>query len=74
MIKKYFETLPFCHRWLQDIDRKNHEIVLNHLCEKRVLQSYPPLYDALGSYTAHFGHTVLLRPTCKEVVSRGVDY
>jgi len=26
------------------------------------------------SYTAQYEHTILLRPTCKEVVSRGDDY
>jgi len=27
-----------------------------------------------GCYTAQWEHTILLRPTCKEVVSRGEDY
>jgi len=32
----------------------------------------PPF--ALRSMTAQYEHTILLRPTCKEVVSRGEDY
>jgi methionyl aminopeptidase len=27
-----------------------------------------------GCYTAQYEHTIMLRPTCKEVVSRGDDY
>ncbi|KAF7825028.1 methionine aminopeptidase 2B isoform X1 [Senna tora] len=35
---------------------------------------YPPLCDVKGSYVSQFEHTILLRPTCKEVISRGDDY
>ncbi|KAF7101321.1 hypothetical protein CFC21_102689 [Triticum aestivum] len=38
------------------------------------LQPYPPLCDVRGSYVSQFEHTILLRPTCKEVISRGDDY
>jgi hypothetical protein len=37
-------------------------------------QPYPPLCDVKGSYVSQFEHTILLRPTCKEVISRGDDY
>jgi methionine aminopeptidase len=37
-------------------------------------QPYPPLCDVKGCYTAQYEHTLLLRPTCKEVFSRGEDY
>jgi hypothetical protein len=40
----------------------------------RTLQPYPPLCDVKGSYVSQFEHTILLRPTCKEVISRGDDY
>ena len=39
-----------------------------------LLQPYPPLCDVRGSYTAQYEHTIILRPTCKEVLSRGDDY
>ncbi|KAG5530289.1 hypothetical protein RHGRI_025298 [Rhododendron griersonianum] len=39
-----------------------------------LLQPYPPLCDIKGSYVSQFEHTILLRPTCKEVISRGDDY
>ncbi|KAJ7161316.1 methionine aminopeptidase 2-like protein [Mycena crocata] len=47
---------------------------LNHLVAQGIVNDYPPLYDQIGSKTAQFEHTILLRPTCKEVVSRGDDY
>ena len=39
-----------------------------------LVDAYPPLCDIRGCYTAQFEHTIMLRPTCKEVVSRGPDY
>jgi len=47
---------------------------LRELVKEGIVQAYPPLCDVKGSMTAQFEHTVLLRPTCKEVVSRGDDY
>ncbi|THH05231.1 hypothetical protein EW145_g4953 [Phellinidium pouzarii] len=47
---------------------------LHHLVAQGVVQDYPPLCDQKGSMTAQFEHTILLRPTVKEVVSRGIDY
>lgn len=38
------------------------------------LQPLPPRCDVKGSYVSQFEHTILLRPTCKEVISRGDDY
>ncbi len=35
---------------------------------------YERVFLCAGSYTAQFEHTILLRPTCKEVISRGPDY
>ena len=47
---------------------------LKNLCDQGVIIPYPPLVDAKGSYVAQFEHTILLRPTCTEVLSRGDDY
>lgn len=49
-------------------------MALKDLCDKGVVEAYPPLCDVKGSYTAQFEHTIVLRPTCKEVLSRGDDY
>ena len=39
-----------------------------------IVNDYPPLVDQKGCYTAQMEHTIVLRPTCKEVISRGDDY
>ncbi|KAI3622111.1 methionine type [Moniliophthora roreri] len=73
-ITKTFGTLTFCRRHLHRIGETRHLLGLNHLVQQGIVQEYPPLYDQRGSMTAQFEHTVLLRPTVKEVVSRGDDY
>ena len=48
---------------------------LNTLVKEDLVMAYPPLVDPEpGAMTAQYEHTILLRPTCKEVVSRGSDY
>ncbi|KZV87996.1 methionine aminopeptidase 2-like protein [Exidia glandulosa HHB12029] len=73
-IDKNFGTLPFCRRYLDRIGESRYLLALNSLVSQGIVQDYPPLNDIKGSQTAQFEHTILLRPTCKEVVSRGTDY
>lgn len=73
-ISTNFGTLPFCRRYLDRIGESKYLLALNHLVQQGIIQDYPPLCDAIGSMTAQFEHTILLRPTVKEVVSRGDDY
>jgi methionyl aminopeptidase len=73
-IDKHFGTLPFCRRYLDRIGQEKYLLALKNLVESGVVQDYPPLVDSPGSYTAQYEHTILLRPTVKEVVSRGDDY
>ena len=49
-------------------------LALKNLCDNGVVDPCPPLCDIKGCYTAQFEHTILLRPTVKEVISRGDDY
>jgi len=44
------------------------------LVDSGLVNAYPPLVDVPGSYTAQYEHTFVLRPTCKEILSRGDDY
>lgn len=74
VIDKNFGTLAFCRRWLDRLDQSRYLMALKDLCEKGVVAAYPPLCDIKGSFTAQYEHTIILRPTCKEVVSRGDDY
>lgn len=67
-------TLAFCRRWLDDAGQKGYLLGLKELLEADIVNAYPPLCDIKGSYTAQYEHTILLRPTCKEIISRGDDY
>jgi methionyl aminopeptidase len=73
-INKNFGTLPFARRYLDRLGQDKYLLGLRHLVEQGIVQDYPPLCDVKGSYTAQFEHTILLRPTVKEVLSRGDDY
>lgn len=73
-INKNFGTLAFCRRWLDRLGETKYLIALKDLCDKNIVEPYPPLSDIKGCYTAQWEHTLVLRPTCKEVISRGDDY
>lgn len=86
-IDKTFGTLAFCRRWLERPDGGSATVngpqggkqekylgALKNLCDVGIVQPYPPLCDVKGSYVAQYEHTILLRPTCKEVLSRGDDF
>ncbi|XP_041113620.1 methionine aminopeptidase 2-like isoform X2 [Polyodon spathula] len=74
VVNEHFGTLAFCRRWLDRLGETKYLMALKNLCDLGIVDPYPPLCDTKGSYTAQFEHTILLRPTCKEVVSRGDDY
>ncbi|CAF3709445.1 unnamed protein product [Adineta steineri] len=73
-ITKNFGTLAFCRRWLDRLGESKYLLALKGLVDAGIIDPCPPLCDIKGSYTAQFEHTIILRPTCKEVVSRGEDY
>jgi len=73
-IETHFGTLAFCRRWLEDTGESKYLMALKNLCDVGLVRAYPPLCDIKGSFTAQYEHTIILRPTCKEVVSRGDDY
>lgn len=85
-INKTFKTLAFCRRWLERPDggsffvnknegkQERYLGALKNLCDVGLVTPYPPLCDVAGSYVAQYEHTLILRPTCKEILSRGDDY
>jgi len=73
-IEQNFGTLAFCRRWLDDIGQTRHIMALKNLVDNDLVCPYPPLCDMKGSYVSQMEHTILLRPTCKEIVSRGDDF
>jgi methionyl aminopeptidase len=74
LIENNFGTLAFCRRWVDDLGFDKHLIPLKQLVDSGIVNTYPPLVDVPGSYVAQWEHTILLRPTCKEVLTRGDDY
>ena len=73
-INNNFGTLAFCRRWLDDLGMENHLLGLKELVKAGIVREYPPLVDVKGSYVAQYEHTLMLKPTGKEVFSRGDDY
>ncbi|XP_051202862.1 methionine aminopeptidase 2B isoform X4 [Lolium perenne] len=73
-INNNFGTLAFCRRYLDRIGETKYLMALKNLCDVGIVQPIPPLCDVKGSYVSQSEHTILLRPTCKEVISRGDDY
>ena len=73
-VHRTFGTLAWCRRYLDRIGETKYLLALKCLVDNGVVESCPPLCDVRGSWTAQYEHTILLRPTCKEVLSRGDDY
>ena len=73
-INKNYSTLAWCRRWLDEGGFKNHSLALRQLIDHQIVTPYPPLCDVEGSYVSQFEHTFILRPTIKEILTRGDDY
>lgn len=73
-IHQNFGTLAFCRRYLDRLGESKYLMALKNLCDIGVIDPYPPLVDIKGCYTAQYEHTFILRPSCKEILSRGDDY
>jgi methionyl aminopeptidase len=73
-INKNFGSLAFCRRYLDRLGETKYLLALKNLVETGIVTPYPPLVDMPGSFTAQWEHSLVLRPTCKEVLSRGDDY
>jgi len=61
-------------RYLDRIGEEKYFVALKSLCDAGVVDAYPPLVDVKGCFTAQYEHTILLKATSKEVLSRGDDY
>lgn len=73
-IEKNYGTLAFCRRWIEEAGFEKHLIPLKQLVDSGIINALPPLSDIPGSYVAQYEHTFILRPTCKEVLTRGDDF
>ena len=61
-------------RWIDRAGEEKYLLALRNLCDVGIIQPYPPLCDIKGCYVAQYEHTILLRPTNKEILSKGDDY
>ncbi|KAK5110430.1 hypothetical protein LTR62_005781 [Meristemomyces frigidus] len=69
-----FASIVFSKSSLERLGVKQYHLGMKELITNDVIRTHCPLVDTPGSYVAQFEHTILLRPTCKEVISRGDDY
>ncbi|TQN70406.1 Methionine aminopeptidase 2-1 [Colletotrichum shisoi] len=70
-IREQFGSIVFCRRYLDRLGLERYLAGLNCLVSNGVLESYAPLADIKGSYSSQFEHTILLRESSKEIMSRG---
>ena len=66
LIYQNYRTLPFCQRWFYDMDlystpKGNYNLLLKNLENKRIIKSYPPIYDIDKSIVSQFEHTIYIR-------------
>lgn len=74
VIERNFGTLAWCRRFLDRLGETKYLLSLKNLVDADIVTPYPPLCDVKGCYTSQEEHTIVLRPTCKEVLSRGDDF
>jgi len=62
IINSNYYTLPFCQRWLYELNKNlNYDHILEKLEKKKVINSYPPLYDIDNSIISQFEHTIFVK-------------
>lgn len=62
IINNNYYTLPFCQRWLFELNKSlNYDLLLKKLEKKKVINSYPPLYDIENSIISQFEHTIFIK-------------
>lgn len=58
-----YYTLPFCQKWLHQLNNLNHnyEFLLEALENKKIIDSYPPIYDIENAIVSQFEHTIFIK-------------
>lgn len=74
LINENFGTLAWCKRWVEDLGETSYQVGLRELLHAEIVCEYPPLVDIPGSYVAQYEHSLFLKPTGKEILSKGDDY
>ena len=68
-VERNFGTLAFCRRFLDRIGEEKYLMALKNLCDSGIIVPYTAGRRQRKLRRA-VQHTILLRPTCKEVLSR----
>ncbi|MES1915106.1 MAG: hypothetical protein MHM6MM_007100 [Cercozoa sp. M6MM] len=75
VIENRFGSLPWARRWLHDEQLfDKFALPLKQLVDAGIVTDYPPLVDRVGCYTAQYEHNIILHPSRKEILTRGLDY
>tara|TARA_B100000767_G_scaffold264542_1_gene279563 strand:+ start:583 stop:1590 length:1008 start_codon:yes stop_codon:yes gene_type:complete len=68
------QTLPFCKKWLKKENIKGYQIPLNSLVNKGLVKSYPPIISQKNTLVIQFEHTIHIKESGVNVLTRGDDY
>jgi methionyl aminopeptidase len=66
-LQKKYSTLCFCDRWIEDDFKENYEIIrhykksLKSLIEKKIVLSFPTIYDQENELSSQFEHTIYIK-------------
>lgn len=60
-IKDNYYTLAFCEKWISRDIKKYSKQTLDNLVSKKVLNSFPPIYDIDDSIVSQFEHTIYVK-------------
>ncbi len=63
-IYKDYSTMAFCKRWSPQFDGN-----LKQLVDKKIIQSYPPLYDVKGSFISQTEKSILITENGKIILN-----
>jgi methionyl aminopeptidase len=62
IIKKNYYTLPFCQRWLYELEKSiKYDNILKNFEKKKIINVYPPIYDINNSIISQFEHTIFIK-------------
>lgn len=66
-IKRDRSTLAFCPRWYDS--NKSFMKTLPNLVKRKIINTYPALYDVKGSYVAQYEQTIVIKENIIEILS-----
>ena len=74
IIYQNYKTLPFCQKWLYDLGKEDYNLLLKNLENKRIIKSYPPIYDIDKSIVSQFEHTIYIRDKGIINLTKNINY